>query len=206
MPANQLHPVYHNHSSIPGSRVDVDRVLPASLKDADLEEWIDKVSEPPKYVERIAPVSTAVGTEIVRGKNWTDMMMRVYRVYFRIVQQITLYTRQAMPEKFEERGMVPYTSLDVDPDTMHRMIEMDYEQGENSYGTYLELIRTGVVSPAATTPFHAILPALDNDFDRRLCIRIGLLMHWDLVKMYHEHLRTVLGEPKFILPFWFPEC
>lgn len=206
MPANQLHPVYHSHSCQLGSRIDIDRTLPPSLEDEDLDEWIEKLSEPPKYMERICPVSTMVGPELVRGKNWTDMMMKAYRVFLRIFSQISYYTRQAMAEKFEERGMLPFTSLDIDPDTLHRMIELDYEQGENTYGTVLELFRTGVASPCATSPFHAILPLLDNDFDRRLCIRTGLLVYWDFIKLYHEHLRTVHGDTRFILPFWFPEC
>lgn len=206
MPANQLHPVYHSHSCQLGSRIDIDRVLPADLDEVELDEWIEKLSEPPKYLERIAPVSTVINTEVVRGKNWTDMMMKSYRVFLRLFQTMSFYMRQAMIEKFEERGMLPFSSMDFDPDTLHRMIELDYEQGENTYGTLLELLRSGVVSPTITTPFHAILPLLDNDFDRRLCIRIGYNIYWEFLKIYHEHLRMVHGEGRFIVPVWLPEC
>ena len=48
MPMNQLHPVYHGYSYNVGSRIDIDRVLPPNLDDAELDEWLDKLSEPPK--------------------------------------------------------------------------------------------------------------------------------------------------------------
>lgn len=206
MPTNQLHPVYHSHSCQLGSRVDIDRVLPVNLDDEDLEELIENLSEPPRYRERIAPVTTVLGTEIVRGKNWTDMMMKCYRVYLRLFSSVSYCVRQAISDKFNERAMVPFMSCDIDPDTLHRMIELDYEQGENTYGTFMELYRTGVIAPCATVPFHAILPLLDDDYDRRLSIRIGLLYYWDIVKEYHNFLRAAHGDQTFILPFWLPEC
>lgn len=206
MPANQLHPVYHLQACQAGSRIDIDRVLPAMLDDIDLEELLDKLSEPPHFKERIAPVSTIIGADVIRGRNWTDMMMKAYRTYFRLFGSMALYLRQAMVEKFDERGMLPFTSFSMDPETLHFMIEMDYEQGENTYGQLLELLQTGVISPCATTPFHALLPLLDNEFDQRLAIRVGLLMHWDDIVRYHEYLDTVGSNTAFIVPFWFPEC
>jgi len=206
MPANQLHPVYHLQACQAGSRIDIDRVLPASLDDADVEELLEKLSEPPKFKERIAPVSTIIGTEVVRGHNWTDMMMKAYRVYFRLFSSMAMYLRQAMVEKFDERGMLPFSSMSIDPETLHLMIEMDYEQGENTYGSLLELLQSGIISPCATTPFHALLPLLDNEFDQRLALRVGLLMHWEDIKKYHEYLDTVGSNTAFVFPFWFPEC
>lgn len=203
---NQLHPVYHGHSFQSGSRIDIDRLLPTDLDDADLEELIEGLSEPPKFLERIAPVSTVIGNEIVRGKHWTEMMMKSYRVFLRLFTSISYYIRQALAEKFNERGMVPFTSADVDPDTIHKMIELDYEHGENSYGTLMEMFRTGVMAPAATVPFHVILPLLDTDFDRRICIRMGLIFYWEIIKEYHEHMKSAHGEGRFVVPFWLPEC
>ena len=203
---NQLHPVYHSHSFITGSRIDIDRVLPPDLDDADLDELIEKLSESPKYVERIAPVSVVVGTDIIRGKNWTEMMVKSYRMFLRVFTSIAYYIRQALAEKFDERGMIPFMSCDVDPDTLHRIIELDYEQGENTYGTLMDLFRSGVMAPAATTPFHAILPLLDSDFDRRLVIRMGLLIYWKMVKEYHAYVKAAHGESAFVVPFWLPEC
>lgn len=206
MPTNLLHPVYHGHSCQLGSRVDIDRLLPADLDEEDLDEWIEKLSEPPRYVERIAPVSTLINTDLVRGKNWTEMMIKAHRVFLRIFTSVSYYIRQALAEKFAERGIVPFMSYDIDPDMLNRIIELDYEQGENTYGTLMELFRSGTLAPAATIPFHALLPLLSHDFDRRLVIRIGLLVYWEMIKEYQETIRGAHTDNNFILNFWFPEC
>lgn len=206
MPTNQLHPVYHGHSYHAGSRIDVNTVLPHDLDDADLDEIIEQLSEAPKYIERICPVSTVIGTEIVRGKNWSEMMMKSYRVFLRMYGNISFFLRQALAEKFDERAMIPFMSADFDPDTIHQMIELDYEHGENSYGQVIELFRTGVVAPVATVPFHVILPLLQSDFDRRICIRMGLIFYWELIKEYHNFVKKEHGDDQFIFMFWFPEC
>ena len=203
---NQLHPVYHGYSNNVGSRIDIDRVLPPDLDDADLDEWLDKLSEPPKYLERIAPVSTVIGSDIVRGRNWSEMTVKSYRVFLRIFTSIAYYIRQALAEKFNERAMIPFTSCCVDPDTLHRVVELDYEQGENTYGTFMDLYRTGVMAPCITVPFHVILPLLHSDFDRRLVVRIGLLLYWKIVRDYHEFIKSAHGDSQFIVAFWLPEC
>lgn len=203
---NQLHPVYHGYSYNVGSRIDIDRVLPPNLDDADLDEWLDKLSEPPKYIERIAPVSTVIGTDIVRGKNWSEMTAKSYRVFLRIFTSIAYYIRQALADKFNERGMIPFTSCCVDPDTLHRIVELDYEQGENTYGTFMELYRSGVMAPCVTVPFHAILPLLPSDFDRRLCVRIGFELYWRILKDYHHYIRGAHGDSQFIVTMWLPDC
>ncbi len=205
MPTNLLHPVYHGHSCQLGSRIDIDRILPVNLDGEDLDEWIERLSEPPRYVERIAPVSTLINTDLVRGKNWSEMMIKSHRVFLRIFTSVSYYIRQALVEKFAERGMVPFMSYDIDPDLLNRIIELDYEQGENTYNTLMELFRTATIAPAATTPFHALLPLLDNDYDRRLLIRMGLLVYWNMVKEYHEVIRATHGDTNFILNFWLPE-
>lgn len=206
MPMNQLHPVYHGHSFQPGSRIDVEQTLPADLEDADLEEFLEQLCEPPRYIERIAPVSTIIGTDVIRGRNWTEMMINSYRTFLRIFTSVAFYIRQALAEKFGERGMLPFTSLDIDPDTLHRIIELDYEHGENTYGQLMEMFRSGVLAPCATTPFDAIVPLLDNDFDRRLVIRSGLLYYWNLLKDYHNYIRQQHGEALFIVLMWLPQC
>ncbi|MCX7017482.1 MAG: hypothetical protein WCK47_14365 [bacterium] len=206
MPSNQLHPVYHSLSYMPGSRIDLDLMLPVDLDAADLEDFIDQLSEPPKYHERISPVSTVIGTEVVRGKNWTEMMIKSYRVFLRIFSTVSFSLRQALADKFGERGMVPFTSVSIDPDTLHRIVELDYEHGENTYGSYMELFRSGVIAPCATAPFHVILPLLANDFDRRLVIRMGWLLYWKILRDYHNNVVAAQGEEQFVVPFWLPEC
>jgi hypothetical protein len=206
MPTNQLHPVYHGHSFHAGSRVDVNRVLPPDLDEADLDEWIEQLSEPPRYSERICPVSTVIGTEIIRGKNWSEMMVKSYRVFLRMFYNISYFLGQALAEKFEERGMIPFMSWDVDPDTLHQIIELDYEQGEGTYSDLIKLFSNGIIAPVATVPFHVILPLLQSDFDRRIVIRMGLMFYWKLIKSYHEFVKTQHDDNQFILIFWLPEC
>jgi hypothetical protein len=157
-------------------------------------------------VERISPVSTVIGTEVIRGKNWSEMMLKSFRVFLRIYTSVSYYIRQALAERFNERGMIPYMSCDIEPCTLHRMVELDYELGENTYGSFMDLFRSGVMAPCATAPFHVILPMLDNDFDRRLCIRMGLIFYWKIIKDYHAYTRAAHGETKFVMPFWLPEC
>ena len=99
MAINQLHPVYHSHSFQQGSRIDVETLLPPDLATVDLDEFIDQLSEPPKYVERIAPVSTVIGEDIVRGRNYTEMMMKCYRVFLRLYSSVAFYIRQSLLEK-----------------------------------------------------------------------------------------------------------
>jgi len=205
MPMNLFHPVYHSHSFIPGSRIDIDRILPAKLDNEDIEAWIEKISEPPRFIERISPVATILGNESVRGKNWTEMMLHAYRHFFRTYGQIALYIRRALMDRFGEHGLLPFMSIDLEPCTLERMIELDYEQGENAYGVFLELIRTGVVSPAATVPFHIILPMLSSEFDQRLCVRMAFSIYWRVVHEYLEFIEEVHDERAFVLPFFMPE-
>lgn len=206
MAINQLHPVYHSHSFQQGSRIDVEALLPPDLDDVDLDEFIDQLSEPPKYVERIAPVSTVIGEDIVRGRNYTEMMMKCYRVFLRLYSSVAFYIRQSLLEKYGERNMVPFMSIEISPETLHRMIELDYEQGENTYNGFMELFRNGMAAPCVTVPFNAILPLLDSEFDQRLCVRSGFLIYWKLLEIYHEFVEQAHGDTQFIVPFWVPEC
>ncbi|MCX7626236.1 MAG: hypothetical protein N2Z21_08510 [Candidatus Sumerlaeaceae bacterium] len=205
MPMNLFNPVFHAHAFMPGSRIDIDRVLPENLQDEDIDAWIEKLGEPPRFTERISPVGTILGADAVRGKNWTDMMLRAYRQFFKTYSQIAFYIRQVLVDRFGEHGLLPFMSFDIEPCIIERMIDLDYEEGENAYGILLELIRTGVISPAATVPFHVILPMLGNEFDQRLCVRMGMEFYWRLVREYREFIEDVHNERTFVLPFFFPE-
>ncbi len=202
---NFLHPIYHGHSYQVGSRMDLDRRLPRKLDEADLNELLDSFSEHPRYIERIAPVSAHIGEDVIRGKNWTELMIKGYRIFTGIFSNITTYVRQTMRDVFKEKGMVPFLSIAIEPDTLYRILEMDYETAENTYARIMELYREGVVAPCATVPFHVILPMLEDDYDVRLCTRIGLLFYWPILITYHNYLKTTHNGSRFVVPFWLPE-
>jgi hypothetical protein len=202
---NLLHPIFHAHGHQIGSRVDIERILPANLDDEDCDLLIDDLSEPPRFIERLAPVSTQIGKETVRGKNWTELMIKSLRVIEKLLAQITLSIHQIIQSKLGERGMVPFMSLDLDADTLHRIIEMDYELGENIYGKILDLFRSGVVAPCLTIPFQIILPTLEREDDVRLLVRIALNFYWPILMRYQRFVAKVHDEPTFVAPLWLPE-
>ncbi|MBN1867227.1 hypothetical protein JW916_08030 [Candidatus Sumerlaeota bacterium] len=201
---NRFHPVYHAYTSLAGSRIDIERVLQPHL-DEDLEELIDQLSEPPQFFERLSPVSTTVGNTKVKGRNWAEMTIRCYREFGRILTRVTVFLKQALENNYGEPTMVPFMSLAVDPDTLTRLIEHDYETGENSYGKLIELFENGVVAPAVTTPFHNILPLLSRPFDRQLCIRLGLTFYAPILRAYERYLKKI-GENRMVVAFWAPEA
>jgi hypothetical protein len=203
---NLLHPIYHAHGYHIGSRIDIERILPASLDDEDCDLLIDDLSEPPRFIERMSPVSNLMGKETIRGKNWTELMIKNLRAIERLLAQITLSIHQIVQSKLGERGMVPFMSVDLDADTLHRIIEMDYELGENIYGKILELFRSGVVAPTLTIPFQVILPSLEREDDVRLLVRMGLNFYWPILMRYQRFVAKVHNEQAFVASFWLPEC
>jgi len=202
---NLLHPIFHAHGYHIGSRIDIERILPGNLEDEDCDLLIDDLSEPPHFIERMAAVSTRVGKETIRGKNWTELMIKSLRAVERLVAQITLTIHQIVQSKLGERGMIPFMSLDLDADTIHHIIETDYELGENIYGKILELFRSGVVAPTLTIPFQIILPTVEREEDIRLLIRIGLNFYWPIISRYQRYVAKVHGEDVFVGAFWLPE-
>jgi len=202
---NLLHPIYHAHGYHIGSRVDIERVLPASLEDEDCDLLIDDLSEPPRFIERMSPVSSQIGKETVRGKNWTELMIKSLRAIERLLAQITLSIHQIIQSKLGERGMVPFMSVSLDADTLHRVIEMDYELGENIYGRVLDLFRSGVVAPCLTIPFQVILPTIERDDNVRLLVRMGLNFYWPILTRYQRFVTKVHNEQAFVAQFWLPE-
>lgn len=202
---NRFHPVYHSYTYLAGSRIDIDRVLEARLDTEDPEELIDQVSEPPQFFERLSPVTTTIGEQEIKGRNWTDMMIKCYRSFGKIFTRVTSFLRQSLQNDFGESTMVPFMSIAVDPDTLVRLIEHDYEAGENSYPKLIELFENGVVSPAITTPFHAILPLAERDFDRRLLVRLGMEFFVPVLRAYERYLKRI-GENSMVVPFWAPDA
>ena len=202
---NFLHPIFLEFSHQVGSRIDIGRLLPVDPDKEDPELLLEMFSEPPRYAERIAPVSTRIGQELLRGKNWTELMVKCYRIYTRILSHITAYVSQTMEDNFLEKGMVPLLAIGIDPDTLHRIIELDYELNENTYGRLMELYSSGVIAPCVTTPFHSILPMLKHEFDIRLLTRIGFLFYWPILKAYYEYIWDTHKEKPFVVSVWLPE-
>ncbi|NUP90566.1 MAG: hypothetical protein HUU25_12235 [Candidatus Sumerlaeia bacterium] len=202
---HRLHPVFHAIGSLPCNRVDKTLVLPADPGKEDLEEWLECLSEPPRFSERLCPVSAQLGSTTLRGKSLADLIVKGHRHFARMFTGISLYVHQTVRSNFGEPGMVPFMSLSFDPDLWERLINADYDEGETTHATFMELIRRGVVSPCITIPFGVLLPTLESDFDVRMLCRIALFHSWHLLEAHHEHIERVHGESRFVAALWLPE-
>ena len=193
---NNLHPIFHGHAYQVGSRIDIERVLPCDLADEDCDLMLEDHSEPPRFIERVAPVSTRIGNETVRGGNWTELMIKTLRVFNRVLAKIAISIHQSVKVQFRQRGMVPFMSIDFGPDALHRIIEMDNETNENTYGRIMDFFAKGVLSPVVTLPFHILLPTIDDEFQLRTLTRIsdhdkaGLLTSPEISSLERSNLLT----------------
>ena len=203
---NLFHPVYHGYTYPIGCRIDVERLLPVSLDEEDEEELIDSFSEPPVWVERFSPLAVQIGEQIVRGKNATDLMLRVYRMMFELFAGVGRFIESTIAQSNgEEPVRYPFMSLCVDPDSVHRLIESDYESGEAAYSNLMKLFRQGTVSPCLTTPFHTILPLLESEAEIRICVRSAFIFYLRLIRIYAEFLKHHGEDGLIVMPFWLPE-
>lgn len=202
---NLFHPIYHSYTSLVGCRVDVDRTWPVRLEDEDTEDLIDLFSEPPQFVERMSPVSVQMGDQILKGRNWTEVMVKVYRHSLELFASIGRFIESTVHQGKPGIGKVPLTSLAIDPDTLHRIIEMDYESGESTYNALMEQFSDGTLSPSLTVPFHPLLPLL-RDSEVRLCARISFIFYQRILKKYQAFLSRQNEDGLVVVPFWFPEC
>ncbi|NQU44466.1 hypothetical protein HQ520_14340, partial [bacterium] len=202
---SRFHPVYHSYTYLAGSRVDVERVLEQDVVREDVQDLVDEFSEPPHFYERLSPVTTMIGENPIKGRNWTDMMIKCYRMFGKIFTRSAGMFEQSLNGEEEKKPMVPFSSITIDPDTLVRLIERDYEAGETSYGKLIELFETGVISPSVTVPFHPILPLLRSSFDQRLCIRLGLLFYRPILKAFERYLKEI-EEDQMVVTFWAPEA
>ena len=96
-------------------------------------------------------------------------------------------------------------SLCVDPDTLHRLIESDYESGDTAYPNLMRLFSEGKIAPCLTTPFHAILPMLASEAEMRLCIRSGLILYLRIIRNYSDFLAKNGEGGLMVMPVWLPE-
>lgn len=203
---NLFHPIYHSYTYPIGCRVDIERILPSDLSDFDDEELIDDFSEPPVWVERFSPVVVQLGDQIVRGKNYSDLMVKVYRVMFNLFGGIGAFIESAIASTAGSEAIrFPFMSLCVDPDTLHYMIESDFESGETTYSNLMKLFSDGVLTPCLTTPFHVMLPLLETDAEVRLCVRSALITYLRLMRSCNEFLERNGEQGLLVVPFWLPE-
>ncbi len=203
---NLFHPIYHCFTYPIGCRTDIERILPANLEDEDTEELIDNFSEPPVWVERFSPLAVQVGDQIIRGKNASDLMLKVYRTMFDLFQGVGRFIESTMSQSTGDDGITfPFMSVCIDPDTMHRIIEADYESGDTTYSTIIKLFSQGTVSPCLTTPFHSLLPLLNSDAEIRLCVRSSLIFYLRIVKIFSDFLGRHGENGLLVVPFWLPE-
>ncbi len=202
---NLFHPIYHSYTCLVGSRIDVDRSWPVHLEDEDAEDLIDLFSEPPQFIERLSPVWAHLGEEVVSGRNSTELMLKVYRSALELFDGIGRFIQASMRRGRTGAPRVPFLSLAIDPDTLQRLIEMDYESGESTYAQLVRQFTEGVVAPCLTTPFHALLPLM-SEAEIRLSIRITFVFYNRLLRKYHEFLRRHHDVGLLVVPFWMPEC
>lgn len=153
----------------------------------------------------MAPVSIQVGDQVVSGRNWTEAMVRVYRQSLDLYSMIGRFIESTMRQTKSGRSRVPFTSLAIDPDTLHRIIEMDYESGESTYNSLMEQIGEGMIAPCLTVPFHPLLPLL-SDTEIRLCARISFVFYHRILKKYLAHFSKNKEDGLLVVPFWIPEC
>jgi hypothetical protein len=202
---NLFHPVYHAFTYPIGCRIDIERLLPVDLEDEDQEELIDNFSEPPVWVERFSPLAAQVGDQIYRGRNASDLMLKIYRLMFDLFQGVGRFIESTIQQNMGEPVRYPFLSLAIDPDTLHRLIEADYESGDTTYSNLMKMFAQGTISPCVTTPFHAILPALESEHEIRLCVRSAFIFYLRILRIYHDFLARNGEEGLMVIPFWLPE-
>ncbi|MCX7043903.1 MAG: hypothetical protein NTX50_00260 [Candidatus Sumerlaeota bacterium] len=202
---NLLHPIFHTHSQLLGSRIGLDQSLPASLKDEDLAHLIDDLSEPLNWEERLAAVSVTIKNQTLRGRNWTELLARLYGHCAQMYNSITVFVRQTLRNNLRELEMLPFTSLDIEPNALNRVIELDHETGDTIYDHMMKMFARGIVAPVISMPFHPVLPLMRNDFDRRIVVRIALEFYWPILRRYHAFMRKTHKDHLFVTTIQLPE-
>lgn len=202
---NRLHPVQVEYSYPIGARIDMDRELPLDIEEEDPEELLDMLSSPTPYEDRIAPLHCQYNSETLTGLNPVDLQIKFIRKLAFDLTKIAADIEIANKQIFGEKGVISFLGLGLDPETISRLIEMDYDTADNVYSRLTALFEGGFITPIATTPFHTLLPLYQFDFEIRLLIRMGLEIYWPVLKKYNRAVARVHGEKYFMVPFWLPE-
>ena len=135
---------------------------------------------PPELVERRSPVTLRMGGTEIRGDNWTDAMLRFYGAIWKLFRETG-------------RGATsPFCSVDIEPWTLQLLAR----KRPDSFWAFRELVRSRLLDPVATVPFHVLLPHAEPE-EQRFLSRLGFRLH-DAV-----FGRFAGGAP---LGFWFPEA
>lgn len=188
-----------------GVRVDMDRQLPLDLDESDPEEVLDLLSSPPEYEDRLSPLSCQFNQSRLNGLNPADLQIKFLRKLTVNLAKVAAEIEIASRLRFGEGGPVSFMGLALDPDTIARLIEMDYDTADNVYSRLSDLFAEGFVTPIATTPFHSLLPLYQHDSELRLLVRIGLEFYWPLLRKYNRAVARHHGEKYFVVPFLLPE-
>lgn len=202
---NRLHPIQVEYSYPIGVRVDMDRELPLDLTEADPDEVLDLLASPPEFEDRISPLSCQFNGETLSGINPIDLQIKFLRKFAVNLGRVASEIEIASKTRFGEKGAVSFMGLGLDPDTIARIIDQDYDTADNVYSRVSELYEKGYVTPVATTPFHTLLPLYQHEFEIRWLIRTGLEIYWPLLKKYNRAVARIHGEKYFIMAFWLPE-
>ncbi len=203
--SNKLHPVQVEYSKPIGTRIDMDRELPFDLEEEDPEEVLELLSGPPEYEDRISPVTCMFNDEELTAINPPELEVKLIRRLTANLTRVAAGIDLASKTFLGEKGAVSFLGLVLDPVTISRVIEADYDTADNVYSRLMDLVQRGMITPIATTPFHTLLPTYRHDFEIRLLIRMGLEFYWPMLRRYNRAAARIHGERYFMVPFCFPE-
>lgn len=131
----------------------------------DLVRWIEPdPMKPPRFEERVSPVALTIGDERVRGRNWTDAVLRTYGSLERVLE-----------------GCSGSASIDIEPQTLAWLLKKD----EPSYRRVVAAYERGVAGLALTPPFHPILPH-HHRLERENLFEMMLDFYAPILRRVHE--------------------
>jgi len=202
---NYLHPIQVEYSYPLGSRIDFVNELPLNLEDEDMEELLDKLSTPFDYEERLATISASLNNEDMTSKNPTELQVKFIRNLAKRLETVARILEVANHNNFGEKGPISFMGLGLDPASIVRIIDLDYETADNVYSRIAKLWDLGHATPVMTLPFHNLMTQYKQDFEIRIILRIAFEFYWPLVKKYNESVMKNHREKQFMLTVWLPE-
>lgn len=183
----------------------MDRELPLDLEEEDPEEVLELLSGPPEYEDRISPVTCQFNDEELSAINPQELEVKLIRRLTGNLAHVAAGIDLASRTDMGDKGAVSFLGLVLDPVTVSRVIEADYDTADNVYSRLMDLVQKGMITPIATSPFHTLLPTYRHDFEIRLLVRMGLEFYWPMLRRYNRSVARVHGERYFMVPFCMPE-